>query len=123
MRSFLLRFLLLLTASYGLLYFSHKFYQPVLVQHSDFLDSYYWMYQTPLDFTAANAPWVYRQISAVLTHAMFAAGVYYPNETAFAGPAFDPRLFFAALATNYLGLVLSATLAGEVTRRETGGFV
>jgi hypothetical protein len=123
MRSFLLRFLLLLAASYGLLYFSHKFYQPTLVYHGDFLKSYYWMFQDPLDFAVANSPWVYRQVSAVLTHALFAAGVYYPNETAFANPAIDPRLFFAALATNYLGLVLSGALAGEVTRRETNGFV
>ena len=123
MRSFLLRFLLLLAASYGLLYFSHKFYQPNLVHHGDFLNSYYWMFQNPLDFAAANSPWIYRQVSAVLTHALFAAGVYYPNETAFANPAFDPRLFFAALATNYLGLVLAGAFAGEITRRETNGFV
>lgn len=123
MPSFLLRLLLLLAASYGLLYFSHKFYDPVLAENSDFLLSYYWMFQSPLDFAAANAPWVYRQVSAVLTHALFAAGVYYPNETAFAAPAVDPRLYFAALAINYLGLVLSGALAGEVTRRETNGFV
>ena len=123
MGAFLLRFVVLLAASYGLLYFSHKFYDPVLADHSDFLLSYYRTFQSPLDFSAANAPWVYRQVSAVLTHALFAAGIYYPNETAFTAAAIDPRLFFAALAINYLGLVFSGALAGEVTRRETNGFV
>jgi hypothetical protein len=123
MRSFLLRFVLLLAASYGLLYFSYKFYQPAFVQHRDFLGSYYWMFQNPLDFTQAAAPFIYRQISALLTYALFAAGIYYPSETAFADAAYDPRIFFAALATNYLGLVSAAALAGEIVKRETGGFV
>lgn len=122
-RSFLLRFGLLLAASYGLLYFSHKFYDPLQVQHTDFLDSYYRMYQNPLDFTAADARHVYRQISAVITHALFVAGIDYPNEIAFNDPAFDARIFFAALATNYFGLVSAATLAGGVTKLESGGFV
>src|ERR1700752_494166 len=97
MRSFLLRFVVLLAASYGLLYFSYKSYDPAFVQHRDFLVSYYWMFQNPLDFTQAAAPFIYRQISALLTHALFAAGIYYPSETAFADAAYDPRLFFAAL--------------------------
>ncbi len=86
MRSFVLRFGLLLAASYGLLYFSHKFYDPLQVHHSDYLDWYYRMYQAPLDFTVANAPFVYRQISAIVTHALFVAGVNYPNDVAFSDP-------------------------------------
>jgi hypothetical protein len=121
LRSFALRFAVLLLASYGMLYAAQKFYDPVQAEHYDFY-SYYKMYQAPLDFTAANAPFVYRQFSALATHAIFAAGIYYPNETAFSDPQIDPRLFFAALAANYLGLVMAATFAGAVAERETGGF-
>ena len=121
LRSFALRFAVLLLASYGMLYAAQKFYDPVVAGHLDFY-SYYKMYQAPLDFTAANAPFVYRQLSALVTHAIFAAGIYYPNETALSVPEIDPRLFFAALAANYLGLVMAATFAGAVTERETGGF-
>jgi hypothetical protein len=121
LRTFALRFAVLLLASYGMLYAAQKFYDPVVAGHYD-VYSYYKMYQAPLDFTATNAPFVYRQFSALVTHAIFAAGIYYPNETALNAPQIDPRLLFAALAANYLGLVMAATFAGAVTERETGGF-
>src|SRR5262249_54926698 len=86
---------------------------------ADFYE-YYPMYQRPLDFGAAGSPFIYRQVSALLTHAIYAAGLYYPHDIAFADPQIDQRMFFAALLTNYLGLVLAAALAGSVAERETG---
>ena len=123
MPSFLTRFGLLLIASYGLLYFSHNSYVPLAMQHYDFLYFYYPMYQEPLDLSAAGAPFIYRQVSALATHALYAAGFYYPNEVAFSDPAYDPRVFFAALSANFFALVGSAALSGGITKLETGGFV
>ncbi|HYM17171.1 MAG TPA: hypothetical protein VEU06_01300 [Micropepsaceae bacterium] len=118
MLRFSLRLFLLLLASYGLLYFTYKYYVPI---RADFYE-YYPMYQRPLDFTVAGAPFIYRQVSAVLTHLVYLSGVYYPHDIAFADPAIDQRLFFAALLTNYLGLVVAAAVAGSVAERTTGSF-
>jgi len=115
---FLLRFSLLLIASYGLFYFSYKYYVPI---HADFY-RYYPMYQRPLDFAVAGAPFIYRQVSAVVTHAIYLTGIFYPKEISFADPAIDQHMFFAALLANYLGLVFAATLSGSVAERATGSF-
>ncbi len=64
LRSPILRLFLILLASYGLFFFSYKYYVPI---RADFY-RYYPMYERPLDFTAASAPFVYRQVSAVVTH-------------------------------------------------------
>ena len=73
----LVRLALLFAVSYGLLYFSYKYYVPWSGGH-DFT-SYYKMYLSPFDFTAAPAPFIYRQLSAIVTHLVYAAGIYYPN--------------------------------------------
>src|SRR5262245_49881117 len=80
------------------------------------------MYQRPLDFSAATAPFVYRQISALVTHALYLTGLYYPEGISFSDSAIDQRMFFSALLANYLGLTLAATLAGSAVERATGSF-
>src|SRR4249920_3256529 len=109
-RSSILRGGVLLLASYGLFYFSYKYYVPI---QADFY-RYYPMYQRPLDFTAATAPFVYRQVSAVITHALYLTGIFYPEDIAFADPEIDQRMFSSALLANYLGLLLAAMLAGRI---------
>ena len=125
-RAALLRFALLLAASYGLLYFADKWYAPT-IGSADFTEQYYRMYQKPLDLSAAEAPFVYRQVSAVLTHLVHASGIYYSpsttNAMSRANPDIDQGIFFAALLTNYLGLVLAATIAGTIVEAATGGLV
>jgi len=118
LRSSLLRFLILLLASYGLFFFSYKYYVPI---RADFY-RYYQMYQRPLDFTVATAPFVYRQVSAVVTHALYLTGLFYPDEISFSDPEIDQRMFFAALLANYLGLLLAAVLAGRIAELKTGSF-
>src|SRR6185436_10156786 len=66
--------------------------------------------------------YIYRQFSAIITYALFAAGIYYPEDVAFQDPQIDQRLYFAALLANYLGLVVAANLAGALTERESGRF-
>ena len=115
------RLLVLILASYSLLYFSYKHYVP-WAGGSDF-SAYYEMYRRPLDFGAAGAPFVFRQLSALLTYAVYAAGIYYPCEIAFQSPSYDQRLFFAALCSNYVCLVAAAWLSGGaveiLTRRRS----
>ncbi len=114
----LARLLLLFALSYGMLYYSYKHDDPRLVGDYDFLTRYYAMYLSPLDLTAASPPAIYRQLSAVATHLVYAAGIYYPNAIAFADPRYDQHVFFAALLTNYVCLVLAAWLAGMIVQHE-----
>ena len=127
LRAFVLRFGLLVLASYGMLYFADRWYAPTDGSDADFTQEYYPMYQKPLNFAAADAPFIYRQVSAVLTNLVHASEIYYsPSKTnamSRVNPGIDQRIFFAALLTNFLGLVLAATLVGRVVERETGGFV
>jgi len=53
LRAALLRFALLLAASYGMLYFADKWYAPT-IGSADFTEQYYRMYQKPLDLSAAE---------------------------------------------------------------------
>lgn len=114
----LLRLLLLFALSYGMLYYSYKHDDPRLAGDHDFLTYYYAMYQSPLDITAAHPPAIYRQLSAVVTHLVYAAGIYYPNTIAFQDTHYDQHIFFAALFTNYVCLVLAAWVAGMIVQHE-----
>jgi hypothetical protein len=111
----LLRLALLFAASYGLLYFSYKYDMP----RSGGVDffQYYKMYLSPLDFTAAPSPFVYRQLSAIVTHWVYTAHIYYPNTIWFQEPGYDQRVFFAALLTNYFFLVLTAWVVGAIVEQ------
>ena len=105
---------LLTLASYGLLYFSYKYLQP-WGGTGDFWE-YYNVYLKPLDLHAGASPFVLRQMSAVLTHFVWKAHVFYPNRIAFHEPGVDQRLFFAALFTNWVFLVLAASIAGAIAQ-------
>ncbi len=106
----LLRLFLLFLTSYGMLYFSYKYYTP-WGGGSDFT-SYYPMYLKPLDFSVADVPFVFRQLSACLTHLVYQMGIYYPNHIFFEDSRFDQRIFFAAIFSNYLCLIATSWLAG-----------
>lgn len=114
----LLRLLLLIALSYGLLYYSYKHSNPWPDGDRDFLADYYWMDVSPLDPAAGAPPAIYRQLSAILTHLVYVAGIYYPNDIAFRDPRFDQHVFFAALFTNYVCLVFAAFLAGTIAQHE-----
>jgi hypothetical protein len=114
----LLRLLLLIALSYGMLYYSYKHDDPRLAGDTDFLNYYYGMDVSPLDPVAARPPAIYRQLSAILTHLVYVAGIYYPNDIAFRDPRYDQRVFFAALFTNYVCLIFAAFLAGTIVQHE-----
>ncbi len=114
----IVRLALLFAASYGMLYFSYKYYVP-RSGGNDFFQ-YYNMYLSPLDFSVARSPFVYRQLSAIATHLVYITGIYYPNAIWFNNVAYDQHVFFAALLTNYVFLVLTAWVVGEIVRWELG---
>src|ERR1700757_63915 len=82
--------------SYGLLYFVYKYYSPDYGGRDYY--HYVAIYAHPLNFTAGDAPYAYRQLSAILTHAVWRLGIYHDTRIAFAGA--DQRLFFAAIFAN-----------------------
>ena len=106
LRAFQIAFIAL--ATYGMLYFSYKYYIP-WSGGQDYA-RYYAMYQQPLDLSQTQAPFVYRQLSAVITHVIYKIGIYYPNEIHFIDAGYDQRIFFSALLSNYLALFLTAIL-------------
>ena len=105
-----IRAILIVLATYGMLFFSYKFHIP-WSGANDFAH-YYPMYVEPLDFSVAPAPFVFRQLSALLTHTVYKLGIYYPNEIQFKEPNLDQRIFFAAIFINYLSLTVTAWLTG-----------
>ena len=117
-KDLLARVTLLLMSSYGLLYFSYKYLIP-WSGTNDFR-RYYYMDVSPLNFTVAPAPFVLRQVSAVLTHLVWKAHIYYPNEIWFQDPAYDQHVFFAALFTNWFCLVLTGLVAGVLAEELLG---
>ena len=118
LRELAARFALLLTASYGLLYFSYKFLIP-WSGTNDF-QHYYWMDRSPLNFHVAPSPFVLRQVSAMLTWLVWKAHIYYPNDIWFSDPRYDQHIFFAALFTNWICLVGAALIAGIIAEEMLG---
>jgi len=112
----LYRLLFLLLLSYGFVYFSYKWLDPTQV-NTDFIQ-YYGMVQHPLDFHVAPSPWVYRQLTAIIAHVFWRLHIYYPNDIQFHNAAYDQRIFFAVLFTNYLAVVAAAWLSTIVVDRE-----
>lgn len=112
---FATRFGLYLLLSSGLFYFTYKFYQPARGGTDYF--QYYRTYLHPLDLHAAMSPYVYRQLSAVVTNLIYRFGPYYNPQIFFTQPGYDQRVFFAALLTNYLALTGCAAVTAMVTER------
>jgi hypothetical protein len=115
---FAARLVLLFAASYGLLYFSYKFGMPW--SGTGDYSRYYNMYASPFNLHATQSPFVLRQVSAVLTYLVWKAHIYYPNHIWFQAPGFDQRIFFAALFTNWVFLVLAAATAGVIAEEIAG---
>ena len=112
------RLVLLLIASYGLLYYSYKYLVPERgVGDSDY---YYPVFRQPLNFHVAGSPFVLRQVSAVLTWLVWHTHLFYSTKISFANAAYDQHLFFAALVANWLSLVVTALVAGLIAEELLG---
>ena len=92
--------------SYGFLYFSYKYYIPDL-GGNDFFE-YYPMYLHPFNYHVADSSWVYRQLTAAVVHVVWKMGIFYDTTIAFSTPGYDKHVFFAAIFTNYIALLITA---------------
>ena len=110
----LLRALLFGLLSYGLFYHSYKFHDPALIGVGDIIH-YVPMYLSPLDFSVSSQPFVSRQLHAVVAHLIYAADISYDTLTAI-GPQ-RQRVFFAALLSNYMGLMTCAVFTAAIAER------
>jgi hypothetical protein len=117
-QNFAARLVLLFAASYGLLYFSYKFGMPW--SGTGDYSRYYNMYVSPFNLHATQSPFVLRQVSGVLTYLVWKAHIYYPNQIWFQAAGFDQHIFFAALFTNWVFLVLAAATAGVIAEEIAG---
>lgn len=118
LRDFFARLLLLFMASYGMLYYSYKYFSPLVLNGDS--TYYYPLYSAPLNFHAAQAPFVLRQVSVVLTYVVWRCHIYYPDVIALNGVPIDQHLFFAALFVNWVCLVLTAMTAGLIAEKLLG---
>jgi hypothetical protein len=92
--------------SYGFLYFSYKYYIPDY-GGNDFFE-YYPMYLHPFNYQVAESSWVYRQLTALAVHVVWKMGIFYDTTIAFSTPGYDKHVFFAAIFTNYIALLITA---------------
>lgn len=113
----LFRFSFFILISYGMLYFSYKFYSPLVGGGSDFFQ-YYNMYLNPLDFDVAKSPFIYRQFSAVITFFIIESGIYYDAEIVFNNPIINQHVFFGVLLSNYIALLLTVFIVSRIVDLE-----
>src|SRR5690242_13947332 len=81
MRRALFRLVFFVTVSYGFLYFSYKYYTPDF-GGTDFY-TYYQMYLHPLNFSVAEPPHIFRQLTAIIVHVIWKLGIFYDTTAAF----------------------------------------
>ncbi|SNS19110.1 hypothetical protein [Antarctobacter heliothermus] len=106
--SFGARSLIYLFAFFPLFYLAYKFHIPDF-GGKDYAH-YHAMYLHPLDFSVADAPWVLRQIQAVIVNLLYEAGFDYDTDIAFSATGYERGVFFSALPVNYLSVTLTAAL-------------
>jgi len=94
--------------TYPLFYFSYKYNMPKF--GSDDIYHYLRMYQDPFNFSVADGPFVYRQLSTIIVNYFEKFGIYYDAQISFNDPNFSQRFYFAAILTNWLSLILGSCL-------------
>jgi len=105
--------------SYGLLYFTYKWVNPLEV-NPDFF-AYYPMIQHPFHYGVSQSPWVYRQLTTLIAHVIWRLHIYYPLAIQFHDSHYDQRIFFAQILTNYLGVLIAAVLSAALIDRWSKG--
>lgn len=111
----LFRALFYALTSYGLVYFTYKYFVPKFGGIDYY--SYYNIYVHPLRIDAGDAPFVYRQLGALLVHLVWKLKIYHQDEIAFVVKGYDQRVFFAAIFANWVALVGCATAVAAATRK------
>lgn len=111
-----LRLLIFSVLSYGLVYFSYKYFVPMQGGGGGDFFTYAYMYQNPLVFSSSqvSSPFVYRQLSAIITHIIYLlakSGLYLDPPgfgILFRSQDISQIVYFAGIVSNYIALVLCA---------------
>lgn len=116
----LLSVVVVLVLSYGHLYRSYKFLDPTMGQNDFFV--YLEMIRAPLDFQAAEAPHILRQIPTLAARLISESGIRYSRENVLTKLSLADKngddYFFALILSNYLAAVLGiAILTGLIFER------
>jgi len=114
-RDFLIGTILL----YGYVYTAYKYGNP-LFGRNDFL-RYQEIILHPLDFAAAPAPFVLRQIPAIVASALYRLGFYFDTAATIDSIGLDDgakRRFFAMILSNGLAVCLSFTILAGFLRNK-----
>ena len=105
----------------GYLYYCYKFGSPDL-GNNDFYH-YKEMVERPLDFNAAPAPWVLRQLPTIVAHQLYELGAFYETKTNFdiilPGAIETKKIFFALILSNALAAGMSFAIALYFIRGKT----
>jgi hypothetical protein len=102
---------------YGYVYTAYKYGNPLLGRNDFF--KYKEMVGNPFDFSATTAPFVLRQIPAIIAAIFYKLGVHYDTAAVvdFIGLDFDTkRRFFALILSNALAVCLSFTILASYLR-------
>ena len=100
-------FVLYTLITYPLFYFAYKFNMPKF--GSSDIYHYLRMYQDPFNFSIADGPFVYRQLSAGIVHLVEKSGLYYDTQISFSDPNFSQRFYFAAILVNWVSLLIGSS--------------
>lgn len=112
-------FVFLLTVTPGLFYVRARFFDPS-IGLTDFF-RYQEMYLDPGNLSVTTAPFIYRQVSAFLVHAVHSLSLPIPFSTSFQGDSVNLSVYFSALLTNYLSVLLGLTVIFGYLRKCLNG--
>jgi len=111
-------FFLLAYPSY---YQEYKYGDPAISGQADYYE-YYKMYKD-LDFESVAAPTNMRVISALVVHAIYKTGLYYPVEICFSNPQYDQAVYFSAVMHNFLAGIITCFLIFFLVYKNSGNFI
>jgi hypothetical protein len=98
-------FLFLFVLYLPVLYLTYKYHNP-FIAFTDYF-SYYSIYKN-LDIGNVESPFNMRLLSSFITHLFYKLGLYYHTKITFEYLGYDQRVFFCAVFTNWISIVLSS---------------
>lgn len=112
----ILRLIIFSVLSYGIVYFSYKYFIPMQGGGGGDFFQYVYMYQNPLTFSSpeVSSPFIYRQLSGILTYIIYIlaeSGLYFDPPgfgILFTSSEVSQVVYFSGIISNYIALVLCA---------------
>jgi hypothetical protein len=118
---FLFYFIIYALITYPLFYFAYKYNLPKF--SSTDIYHYLRMYKDPFNFSVADGPFVYRQLSSGFVHLVEKFGIYYDAQISFNDPNFSQRYYFAAIFVNWASLLIGSSVISIYFEKNEGGYI